>query len=315
MQEVRIHPKGPHLSRLVYGAWRMLDSDLTPSDVERNIQTCIDLGINWFDHADIYGNYGCEEFFGSVYKKIKSKLPKIHFVTKADIMLFSDKYPNRKVKHYDTSPKHIEHSVDNSLKYLGIDKIDILLLHRPDPLMNADETGVCLDQLIEKGKIAYVGVSNFSPSQFSLLQSRMKNPLVTNQIEVSLKKLDALVNGDLDYLYQQKIRPMSWSPLGGGSLMRSVAELQKSNPNKEISKHERSIPSLSEILIQLSEKYNTTENAIALSWLLRHPSDIIPVIGSNSSERIHQMAKSTEIELDREDWFLLYQSALGKEVP
>jgi predicted oxidoreductase len=315
MQEIKIHPKGPHISRLVYGAWRMLDGGLTEQDIERNIQTCIDLGINWFDHADIYGNYGCEEFFGTVYKKIKSKLPELHFVTKTDIMLFSDKYPNRKVKHYDSSPKHIEESVNNSLRNLGIEKIDILLLHRPDPLLNADETGVCLDQLIETGKVSYVGVSNFTPSQVSLLQSRMKNPLITNQIEISLKKIDPFINGDIDFLYQQKIRPMSWSPLGGGSLMRSVADLQKNASSSEISKHEKAAPSLSQIILDLTEKYHTTENAIALAWLLRHPSGIIPVIGSNSAERIQQMAKSLDIILDREDWFLLYQAALGKEVP
>lgn len=296
ISKISIHPKGPQVSQLVYGVWRINDSSMTSKELQSITELCLELGIDWFDHADIYGDYSCEETFGNMLKSAKDLKSKIKIITKTDICLLSSKFPKRKVKHYDTSPEYIKESVDNSLRKIGVDTLDTLLLHRPDPLMDVDATASCLDSLIQSGKVRYVGVSNFTPSQFQLLQSRLKNPLVTNQIEISLAEISPFTDGSVDYLYQHSIKPMAWSPLGGGRLATDSTS-RAGNQLKVIS-GELGIPT----------------NQLALAWLLRHPSGIIPVIGSSKPERIREMAGSTQINLSREDWFRLYEAALGKEV-
>ncbi|MCC5814464.1 MAG: aldo/keto reductase [Leptospira sp.] len=295
--QIKIHSQGPSISRLVYGVWRINDVSMSTKDLQEITELCLELGIDWFDHADIYGDYSCEESFGKMLASVPALKSKIRLITKTDIMLLSDKFPNRKVKHYDTSPQHIQQSIDSSLKKIGVDTIDILLLHRPDPLMDADETGKCLDSLIQSGKIRYAGVSNFTPSQFRLLQSRMKSPLVTNQIEISLAKIDCFTNGDLDYLAEHFIKPMAWSPLGGGRLTTDTGS------------------PIYKKLEEISGELGIQPNQLALAWLLRHPSGIIPVIGSGKLSRIREIAESVKVNLSREDWFRLYEAALGGEIP
>ena len=215
----------------------------------------------------------------------------MELVTKCGIKFNSTKRPKTWVKHYDTSKDHIIWSVENSLKMLGTDRLEALLIHRPDPLLDPTEVAEAFSQLKQEGKVLHVGVSNFTPSQFTMLQSFLSFPLITNQIEISLSRVDSLFNGDLDLLMQHKTSAMAWSPLGGGKLMANEREL-----------------------FSKASKYNASYSQLSLAWLLKHPSAIFPVIGTTKPERITEAAKSLEIKLDRQDWFEMLQWATGSEV-
>lgn len=289
MERHSIHPQGPVFSRIISGAWRW--HTVSQDTVAKLIQTSLDEGITTFDHADIYGDHGNEEIFGNVLKKNPGLRSKMELVTKCGIKFNSTKRPKTWVKHYDTSKDHIIWSVENSLKMLGTDRLEALLIHRPDPLLNPTEVAEAFSQLKQEGKVLHVGVSNFTPSQFTMLQSFLSFPLITNQIEISLSRVDSLFNGDLDLLMQHKTSAMAWSPLGGGKLMANEREL-----------------------FSKASKYNASYSQLSLAWLLKHPSAIFPVIGTTKPERITEAAKSMEIKLDRQDWFEMLQWATGSEV-
>lgn len=289
MERHKIHPQGPVFSRIISGAWRW--HTVSQDTVAKLIQTSLDEGITTFDHADIYGDHGNEEIFGNVLKKNPSLRSQMELVTKFGIKFSSAKRPKTWVKHYDTSKEHIVWSVENSLKMLGTDRIEALLIHRPDPLLDPTEVAEAFIQLKQEGKVLHFGVSNFTPSQFTMLQSFLSFPLITNQIEISLSRVDSLFNGDLDLLMQHKTSAMAWSPLGGGKLMANEREM-----------------------FSKASKYNASYSQLSLAWLLRHPSIIFPVIGTTKPERITEAAKSMEIKLDRQDWFEMLQWATGSEV-
>jgi len=289
MERLAIHPQGPIFSRIISGAWRW--HTVSQDTVARLIQTSLDEGINTFDHADIYGDHGNEEIFGNVLRKNPGLRSQMELVTKCGIKFSSTKRPKTWVKHYDTSKEHIVWSVENSLKMLGTDRIEALLIHRPDPLLDPTEVAEAFDQLKKEGKVLHVGVSNFIPSQFTMLQSFLSFPLITNQIEISLSRVDPLFNGDLDLLMQHKTSAMAWSPLGGGKLMANEREM-----------------------FSKASKYNASYSQLSLAWLLKHPSAIFPVIGTTKPDRITEAAKSMEIKLDRQDWFEMLQWATGSEV-
>jgi len=289
MERLAIHPQGPIFSRIISGAWRW--HTVSQDTVARLIQTSLDEGITTFDHADIYGDHINEEIFGNVLRKNPGLRSQMELVTKCGIKFSSAKRPKTWVKHYDTSKEHIVWSVENSLKMLGTDRIEALLIHRPDPLLNPMEVAEAFDQLKKEGKVLHVGVSNFTPSQFTMLQSFLSFPLITNQIEISLSRVDPLFNGDLDLLMQHKTSAMAWSPLGGGKLMANEREM-----------------------FSKASKYNASYSQLSLAWLLRHPSTIFPVIGTTKPDRITEAAKSMEIKLDRQDWFEMLQWATGSEV-
>jgi len=286
-----LHPQGPSFSRIITGVWRW--ASLSPETVERLIQTSLDEGITTFDHADIYGDHSCEELFGKVLKNNSSLRAKMQLVTKCGIKFPSAKRPNTWIKHYDTSEDHIVWSVENSLKMLGTDQLDLLLIHRPDPLLNPREVSEAFVKLKAQGKVLHFGVSNFTPSQFEMLQQFLPFPLVTNQIEISLSRIDPLFNGDLDVLMKHEASAMAWSPLGGGKLHFEDRDW-----------------------FSKASKYNATYSQLALAWLLKHPSNIFPLLGTTKPERIIEAAKSTDIELDKQDWFEMLKWAMGgKEVP
>ena len=289
MQRKHLHLKGPELSRIVAGAWRWNDASST--DVEQLIKTSLDVGITSFDHADIYGDYNNEKIFGGALRKNKAIRRDIQLITKCGIQLISGKRPDTWIKHYDTSKAHILASVDTSLKNLGTDYIDLLLIHRPDPLMDPEEVSEAFGLLKQNGKVLHFGVSNFTATQFEMLQSYLPFPLVTNQLEVSLNKLDVLYDGTLDVMLKHKASPMAWSPLGGGKLMTA-----------------------SSLLWPKKDKYKATETQLSLAWLLKHPSGIFPVIGTTQPERIVESAKAVEIDLERQDWFEMLKIASGKDV-
>ncbi len=284
------------LSRLVYGMWRVGDdADTSPEHVRNKIAACLDQGITTMDQADIYGDYGAEEILGNALTpELRNQ---IEIVTKCDIVAPAGRYAHAKVKYYDTSRDHILASVDHSLRLMNIDHIDVLLIHRPDPLMDACETGAALDEVVASGKVRSVGVSNFKLHDWTLLQASMKTPLVTNQIELSLMAHEGFTNGDVAYLQERGIPPMAWSPLGGGRLFGDEFAALRGK------------------LAEVGAEFGVDETAVAVAWLLRHPARIIPVLGTNNLDRIARIGDAAKVSMDRETWFALYTEALGNEVP
>ncbi|MBP2557473.1 putative oxidoreductase [Neorhizobium galegae] len=285
-----------HLSRLVYGMWRIgNDADTSPKHVQAKIEACLAQGITTMDQADIYGGYTAEAIFGAALKASPSLRDQIEIVTKCGIVAPAGRHSAVRGKHYDTSAAHINASVEASLRDMATDYIDLLLIHRPDPFMDPDETGPALDALVVSGKVRAVGVSNFRPWDFSLLQSSMEAELVTNQIEISLVAASAFTNGDLAYLQERNIAPMAWSPLGGGSLFKNE--------------------SLMSVLERVAAEQGVDATAVAVAWLLAHPANILPVLGTNNLARIATIADAAKVTIDRQTWFELYSAAIGKQVP
>jgi predicted oxidoreductase len=282
-------------SRIVYGMWRLGDDpDTSPAHVQAKVEACLNQGITTMDQADIYGGYTAEAILGAALKAAPGLRDKIEIVTKCDIVAPVGRHAGARVKHYDTSAAHITASVEASLREMATDRIDLLLIHRPDPLINPDETGTALDALVASGKVRAVGVSNFRPWDMDLLQSRMSARLVTNQIELSLSAHEAFVNGDLAYLHQHRIAPMAWSPLAGGELAKAAG--------------------LREKLDALGAESGTDWSAVAVAWLLHHPAGILPVMGTNTLSRIARIADALRVPMDRQTWYELYTLALGREV-
>ncbi|MEK0163277.1 aldo/keto reductase [Phaeobacter sp. A36a-5a] len=295
MERIKI-AVGLEFSRLVYGMWRLGDdSDTSTAHVEAKIEACLAQGITTFDQADIYGGYTAEGILGRALKANPALREQMEIVTKCDIVAPVGRYADAAVKHYDTSAAHITRSVETSLMEMGIDHIDLLLIHRPDPLMDHVETGAALDALVAAGKLRAVGVSNFRPWDWELLQSAMKTPLATNQIELSLSEISPFTNGDLAFHQRQGHPLMAWSPLGGGGLMTGSGQL-------------------ADRLDVIAAAQGVDRAAVAIAFLLRHPAQILPVLGTNNLERIKQASDALKVELDRPTWFTLYEAALGREV-
>ncbi|CTQ66812.1 aldo/keto reductase [Roseibium alexandrii] len=284
-------------SRLIYGMWRLGDdADTSPAHVERKIQSCLDQGITTFDQADIYGDYGAEAVLGGAMKANPSLRNKMEIITKCDIVAPCGRYADAKVKYYDTSRAHIEKSVEISLKEMAIETVDLLLIHRPDPFMDHHETGAALDDLVKSGKVKNIGVSNFRPWDWELLQSAMTNTLVTNQIEISLKEISPFTNGDLAFHQRLGTKLMAWSPLGGGSLISKGGNLGS-------------------VMDEIAHSFGVDRSAVAVAFLLAHPAHLMPVMGTNNLERIGKISDALKVKLDRETWYRLYEAALGNEVP
>ena len=289
--------QGLSFSRLVYGMWRLADdSDTSVKHVDAKINAALDQGITTFDQADIYGGYTAEAVMGTAMKANPSLRQRMEIVSKCDIVIDAGRHSGARVKHYNTTAAHINASVDASLSEMGVDDIDVLLVHRPDPLMEHYETGAALDALVDAGKIRAVGVSNFRPWDWNLLQSAMRHPLVTNQIELSLKHIAPLTNGDLAFHQQHGHVVMAWSPLGGGDLMTASNELTHR-------------------LDSIATRWGVDRAAVATAFLLAHPAKITPVLGTNNLDRISAISAAETVQLDRQDWFSLYEAALGSEVP
>lgn len=285
-----------NLSRIVYGMWRLGDdANTSPEHVRAKIDASLDQGITSFDQADIYGGYEAEEILGNALSGTALR-NKMEIVTKCDIIAPVGRYSDATVKYYDTSRAHIMSSVDHSLRLMCIDHIDLLLIHRPDPLMDHHETGAALDEVIASGKVRSVGVSNFRPYDWELLQSAMKNQLVTNQIELSVLAHKAFVNGDVAFHQRIETPLMAWSPLAGGALFSGDH------------------PEVMNTLSRVATENNVDETAVAIAWLLAHPSRILPVLGTNSLERIKGMSAALDVKMDRQTWYEIYTAVLGREV-
>lgn len=298
--KVSTAPSGPEFSELVQGYWRMAEWCMNPQERLSFLKQHVELGISTVDHADIYGNYECEKLFGEALALDKSIREQIQIVTKCDIHLCGDKTPERKINHYDTSKKHILQSVNNSLERLNVDHIDVLLIHRPDALMDADEVAETFAELKQTGKVNYFGVSNHSPSQFDLLQSRLVAPLVTNQVEINPLNLDVVEDGTLDQMQRLRTRPMAWSCLAGGRLFSGTAEQEVRVRNElEAIRQEVRAESIDQVVY---------------AWVRRLPSKPLPIIGSGKIERVHTAINSLKIELTREQWYRVWVASKGHGV-
>lgn len=294
MQRVDLQ-EGLSFSRIVYGMWRLGDdADTSPTHVRAKIDACLAQGITTLDQADIYGGYEAEAILGAAMTPDLRK--EVEIVTKCDIVAPVGRYADASVKHYDTSRAHIMASVEHSLRLMKIEQIDLLLIHRPDPMMDHRETGTALDEVVASGKVRAVGVSNFKLHDWTLLQSAMKTPLVTNQIELSLSAVEGFTNGDLAFLQERDVVPMAWSPLGGGALMSSNG-------------------ALTTVMDRIAANQGVDRAAVAVAWLLAHPAGILPVMGTNTIERIKGFSRAFDVDMTRQLWFELYTAALGKEVP
>ena len=283
-----------NLSRIISGTmnWGTWGANYSKQEMCQLISESFDSGINSFDHADIYGGYTTEESFGDAFIDTGIKREDVFFISKCGIMYPSKKLPI-KTKHYDYSEDHIIKSVNNSLKYLQTDYLDCLLLHRPSPLMDINIIANTIKGLIKSGKIKSFGVSNFTADQMDMFKGKVE--ILYNQINLSLTHLDHMFDGTLEYMQANKILPMAYSPLGS---------YFKEGSNK-----------IKKVVESLKDKYSCTDYQLLISWLLKHPSKVYPVIGTTKSDRIKKSMKSLKIEIELIDWFELLEASVGNRVP
>ncbi len=277
--------------------WGKWGANFSTHDYEFIINQCVENGITAFDHADIYGDYTTEADFGQAIKHKHTLRSKIKLITKCGIQMVCDNRPNHQVKSYNTSKQHIIKSVEQSLKNFHTDYLDVFLIHRPSPLLNPKEVAEAITQLKEEGKVLQFGVSNFLPQQVDALKNEVE--INYNQIELSIVHLKPFIDGTLDNCLQNEIRPMAWSPLGGGILSED--------------EHPR-FRSIFSTASELAEKYNTGMNQILIAFLLKHPTNILPVVGTTKIERLLQVKEASNIMLENEDWFKLWTASTGEDV-
>lgn len=297
VQRITLAPQGPEFSRFVMGYWRLMDWNMSPLQLASFIEEHIDLGVTTVDHADIYGGYQCEAAFGEALKLVPALRDRMEIVTKCGIATTAK--PEHALGHYITDSAHIIRSAEQSLVNLATDRIDLLLIHRPDPLMDADEVAEAFLNLHQSGKVRHFGVSNFTPAQFALLQSRLPFTLATNQVEISPVHQPLLLDGTLDQLQQLRIRPMAWSCLGGGRLFNDDEFLPLRNELETIAR---------ELNAQSIEQ-------VVYAWILRLPSKPLPIIGSGKIERVRSALAAEELQMTRQQWFRIRKAALGYDVP
>lgn len=276
---------------MTWGKW---GKNFSSQEMINLIHTCIEQGNTSFDHADIYGDYTTETAFGNAFKQSGVEREQVQLISKCGIQYVGESR-NNSVKHYNYTKEYIIWSVETSLKNLQTDYLDVLLLHRPSPLMHPAEISEAVTVLQEQGKIIDFGVSNFTPSQMELLQTNV--PISTNQFEFSLVQNTAIDNGVLDYLQTHKMHAMCWSPLGGFFGLNT--------PQAE---------RINKVLSEFTEKYNATADQLLLAWILKHPAKVSPVIGTSNSTRIQLANAAKDIHLSLEDWFILYEASRGYKV-
>lgn len=286
----------PTLSRLALGTWRLDRWGMDASALAAFIAASAELGVTTLDTADVYGAYGCEARLGEALVRAPGLRERLAIVTKAGVRY--DAQPGVRVKHYDTSRAYLVAEVERSLAALRTDRVELLLLHRPDPLLDADEVAAAFEALHRAGKVRAFGVSNFTPTQVALVRSRLPFPLAANQIELSLLRTAPLWDGTLDQCQALRIVPMAWSPLGGGRLLDAAPEALRGT--------------LAEVGAALG---GASADQVALAWLLRHPAGVVPVLGTGRLERVRAAAGALDLALHREQWFALLAGAEGREVP
>lgn len=277
---------------------RLLDWGWDDVAVEAWVDACVNLGITTFDHADIYGDYRALEVFGRVLRRRPDLRRSIEVVSKAGIRLVSRRRPDNRLKSYDSSAQYLVDGVHAQLRALNVQHLDVFLLHRPDPLLDADEVAAAFEQLRRSGAVRHFGVSNFSPAEFDLLASRTE--LVTNQVQHSLLRLEPLQDGTLVDLQRRRLRPMFWSPLAGGELLRGDAQAAR-----------RTRLALDDV----ARGRGCSAAAVAYAWLLREPGGAVPVVSTSRAAGLGDAVAALEIDLDRQEWFALLAAASGEELP
>jgi predicted oxidoreductase len=282
---------------LIVGYWRLLEWGMTPQQLVAFIEHHLSLGISTVDHADIYGNYGCEAAFGDALRLAPALREKLQIVTKCGIATRAK--PEHQIGHYITEASHIMQSAENSLRHFCTDYLDLLLIHRPDPLMDADEIAEAFMALHQSGKVRHFGVSNFTPTQFTLLQSRLPFSLVTNQLEISPLEQSSILDGTLDQCQQVRMRPMAWSCLGGGRLFNDP-HYQPLRDELERIKQEIGASSIEQVVY---------------AWVMKLPSRPLPIIGSGKTTRVTEAVAACHLALNRQQWFRIRKAALGYDVP
>ena len=296
-ERVQIAPQGPEFSRFVMGYWRLMEWQMSAQRLAEFIEQHLDMGITTVDHADIYGDYQCEVAFGAALRLNTSLRQRMELVSKCGIATTAR--PENALGHYITEGAHIIRSAENSLRHFATDYLDLLLIHRPDPLMDADEVAEAFCALHQSGKVRHFGVSNFTPSQFALLQSRLPFTLVTNQIEISPLSQGTLLDGTLDQCQQLRLKPMAWSCLGGGRLF-----------SEEIY-----APLRAELQTIAEETGAESPEQVVYAWILRLPAAPLPIIGSGKIKRVRMALQAARIELSRQQWFRIRKAVLGYDVP
>lgn len=295
-------PSGPEVSSLAYGLWRLAKDPLgtAPARVRAKIDACLEAGITTFDHADIYGQYTCEGLFGRALAEAPQLRERMEIVTKCGINAVCDNRPGVRVNHYDATPAAIARCVERSLRELRTDHVDLLLVHRPDWLTSAEETAEGLRRVVAAGKVRAVGVSNYNVHQFALLTRFLGQVPATNQIEVSLLRMEAILDGTLDQCQAAGVHPMAWSPLAGGRLLGG------DQPDAVRAR---------EALQRIAAHYDASPEQIALAWVAALPARPQVVIGTNQPERIRAAAGAARIQLERQHWYELWSAAQGRSVP
>ncbi|TMI65952.1 MAG: aldo/keto reductase [Bacteroidetes bacterium] len=295
MEKIYLSDSGPKVSPAVYGFYRWNKADVNEAKMEAIVNLCLELGINTFDHADTYGGYACEELFGDILKKRSVRREDIVLFTKCGINIPHPSRPDIRIKHYDTSKEHIVNSLENSLRKLRTDYVDVFLLNQLDPLSNLEETAITLQKLKESGKIKNIGVVNFSVWQHQLLSSYLRIPIVTNHIELNLLNTAAFDNGQIDYIKQKYMRPMATSPLAEGLI---------ANSNEKVPLRLRAK------LEDFGAKYNANFESIAVAWLVKLGA--LPLIGTTNEQRIRNIVAAFTINITRQDWYELYAVSRGE---
>jgi predicted oxidoreductase len=305
MESLALGNAGTSISRLIYGCMRIAGdgSHDARERGRRAIHAAVDAGYTAFDHADIYGGGECERLFGEVLHASPGLRDRLFIIGKCGIRFAGD--PGAAdPKRYDFSSTHIIDSVNGSLERLGVEYLDLLLLHRPDYLFDPDEVAGSLENLLSSGKAKHIGVSNFSPSQVELLASAVTAPILANQVEINLHRVAALEDGTLDQCQRLNILPQAWSPLAG-----AVFEAWGNTFSAEDSAR------IADELARQAAAYGVSVSNIALAWLLRHPAGIAPIIGSTSPERIHEAVLALDVNYTAADWYRLFEARNGHEVP
>jgi predicted oxidoreductase len=301
MKRMKMNAQGLEFSRMAYGTWRLLATQPTAQEINRRLNVCLENGITTIDTAEIYGKYEVEQALGGALALSPGLRDKLEIVTKAGIYVPCAFHPERRTAHYDATAARLVKSLDKSLRLLGTDRIDLFLVHRPDWLTRADDTAAGLNALMRVGKIAAAGVSNYSASQFDLLNGLMEQPLATNQIEFNLFHMAPITDGTLHQCEKLGVLPMAWSPLAGGRLF---------DPENHASR------SLAAVAAGMAKRYDgATLEQLAYAWIMAHPSRPLPVVGTNKIERIQSASQADAMTLEREDWYALWEAAQGHKVP
>lgn len=302
MIRFRLHDASPGFSALAFGTWRILDNPdtATPEGLLALLKVCLDQGITTIDTAEIYGGYRVEQAVGAAFALDPGVKQRMELITKAGIYVPNQFHPERRFAHYSATAARLVKSAEKSLRWLGVETLDCLLVHRPDWTASIDDTAAGLNQLLKQGKIRSAGVSNYSASQFAALGSRMDQPLVTNQVEFHPFHMDPIHDGVFDQCQEKRVKPMAWSPMAGGRIFSDSPEAVR----------------LRAACAGMSGRYQDAGvDQLVLAWIMAHPSRPLPVLGTAKAERVRAAAAAVDLALSKEDWYGLWEAAKGHRIP